>query len=750
MRFLPIFLVLAALLPCIAVASQPVPGLPTPVSASAAAAKPTPTIIPGSPLATLAGVSPSASTPIPPPFGTGKLGFAFSSVLGHETAHTFDDFTNALWRSTRLTPVFAWLKSFSASGTRQAAVHLFQGLASAFLPGVALDLAFRFLLSKPMALCAQRASKKRPESSRTPDQPAAYAPMHMTFRRLGFALLKFGLTLLPIAAFAVTEQSLLSSGLITIRSARLAVTGVANAYLLARLSQEAMRLLLSPQVPSLRLLRLSTSYAAWGMHRAMTLIATIFCAYFVISIGELLGLSKDGAGALIRLAALIVHLEVALGIWQSRHVISRWIAGKPDAEGFIAGLRQRFAEIWYAITLFYVLALWVAWAGGVHNALGVLLRAILVVMTALLFGRLAWSGSSVLLARIFPDQETEASRASFLIRVRSYNPLIRLLVRATIALLVLLLVFQGWGLNTFDWLLSNTISRALLSVAGSVVITIAIAITIWEFINFQLERRVEKLNNAGRTRPAARLRTLSPMLQAGFGVILVVVTLLVVLSRIGLNTTGLLAVSSVVGIAVGFGSQKLVQDIITGLFLLFEDAVQVGDVVTLGGMSGTVERLSIRTIRLRGGDGSINIIPFSSVTTVTNQTRDFSYAQISIMVGLREDIEQVTAVLKDIGTQMRTEPTWAEMMRDDLQLFGLDSFNDLGLVLTGQIRTGPGQHWAVRREFYGRVQKRFTEEGIELPSRNQTLQLSFPATELERLLSTTKAKPVSAKSVSGI
>jgi small conductance mechanosensitive channel len=143
--------------------------------------------------------------------------------------------------------------------------------------------------------------------------------------------------------------------------------------------------------------------------------------------------------------------------------------------------------------------------------------------------------------------------------------------------------------------------------------------------------------------------------------------------------------------------------------------MQVGDVITLAGMSGTVERLSIRTIRLRGGDGSINIIPFSAVTTVTNQTRDFGYAQISIQVGYEEDLARVYDVLTDIGRTMRAEPKWGLMMKDDLQIFGLDQFGASALVITGQIRTGPGQHWAVRREFYARVKKRFEEEHIEMP-----------------------------------
>ncbi len=206
-----------------------------------------------------------------------------------------------------------------------------------------------------------------------------------------------------------------------------------------------------------------------------------------------------------------------------------------------------------------------------------------------------------------------------------------------------------------------------------------------------------------------------PIIRATLAIVISLVAGLICLSKIGVNAAPLLAGAGVLGIAIGFGSQKLVQDVITGLFLLLEDAMQVGDVISLAGMSGTVERLSIRTIRLRGGDGSVNIIPFSAVTTVTNMTRDFSYAQISIGVGYEEDLPHVFAVLTEIGRSMRADPVWGTMMRDDLQIFGLDQFGASALTITGQIRTGPGQHWSVRREFYARVKQRFEAEGIELP-----------------------------------
>ncbi|OYV25650.1 MAG: hypothetical protein B7X08_04730 [Acidocella sp. 20-63-7] len=401
------------------------------------------------------------------------------------------------------------------------------------------------------------------------------------------------------------------------------------------------------------------------------------------------------------------------------------------AHGIFAGFRQRLGGIWHYLALFYVFALWVAWAGGVHNAFVVLLRVVAVFVAALLIGRLGWVGSAALLERAFPDPAGARTRYPTLYaRAHAYNPMIRAFLRGMLGVLVVVLVLQGWGVDISGWLLTNAISRSLIGALVSIVITIAVALICWEAANILLEGRIKRLAASGRARQASRLSTLLPMFRASIGVSISLVAGLICLSKIGVNAAPLLAGAGVLGIAIGFGSQKLVQDIITGLFLLLEDAMQVGDVVSLAGMTGTVERLSIRTIRLRGGDGSVNIIPFSAVTTVTNMTRDFGYAQISINVGYKEDIDRVSAVLTEIAKTMRAEAAWGAMMRGDLQLFGLDAFTANALVVTGQIQTGPGQHWAVRREFYRRVQRRFAEEGIEIPYNNQVFMIE-PAPLLE-------------------
>ena len=133
------------------------------------------------------------------------------------------------------------------------------------------------------------------------------------------------------------------------------------------------------------------------------------------------------------------------------------------------------------------------------------------------------------------------------------------------------------------------------------------------------------------------MRTLLPMLRTVLGGAILVFVVLNALSQLGVNVAPLLAGAGVVGVAIGFGSQTLVRDVITGIFLLFEDAVAVGDVVQLGGLSGVVEHLSIRSIKLRAQDGSVHIIPFSAVTTVTNMTRDFAFAVLDVTVSYDED-----------------------------------------------------------------------------------------------------------------
>ncbi len=718
------------------------PGKTTPAKATAGA------IIPGSPLAVLtgAGTAPDTATP----YGSDGVGLAITGQIADDAKRMIGDGIGAVQQSIRLAPVWEWLHALPGDQAALArGLDAVLALAVAFVPAVAVELLLRVGLRKMLLGVVLRAAAVHPdmadEEAATADADTAADGVAVTapdednqgmadaeagateamprretvaaiIRQLLFGLFRALLMALPLLGFALVIQALISVGLITSRPGHLAVIGIGNAYLACRGVMLVVRLLVAPSAPTLRMIPVTTEGARRTCRWATVVLSTIFFGYVLVSFCEIMGLDHTGARVLTGLIALAGHLEVAAGIWVSRRTIRRWIAGPRDAPGTIALLRQGFARVWHVFALFYVLALWVAFAAGVHNAFGVLLRVILVVILGATLGRLAWMGSSALLERALPDPSVSPARHPALFaRARAYNPLLRMLIRLAIGALVILVILQGWGVDAFGFLATNHLSRSLLAALWFILITITVTLVLWEWLNALGNGWIEGLAAKGRTRQASRLRTLMPLFRSAIAVVLVLTAGIICLSRLGVNATPLLAISSVVGIAVGFGSQKLVQDIITGLFLLLEDAMQVGDSVTLGGMSGTVERLSIRTIRLRGGDGSMNIIPFSSVTTVTNMTRDFGYAQISLEVGYEEDLDHVYAVLTDIAKSMRAEPRWGAMMRDDLQIFGLDQFGASALVITGQIRTGPGQQANVRREFYQRVKQRFDAEGIELP-----------------------------------
>ena len=253
-----------------------------------------------------------------------------------------------------------------------------------------------------------------------------------------------------------------------------------------------------------------------------------------------------------------------------------------------------------------------------------------------------------------------------------------------------------------------------------------LAFAAWEAANAAIQRHLAKLAKDQQSARSARLRTLMPLLRSTLLITILVFAGLTVLSEIGINIAPLLAGAGIVGVAVGFGSQKLVQDFITGIFLLLENAMQVGDNVTVSGLSGIVENLSVRTIRLRAGDGSMYIIPFSSVTTVTNVNRGLGNAPVSVIVDYEEDTDHVIAVLTEIVAGMRAEPDFASTMLSDLQVWGVDKVDGAQATIVGQMVCTDSGRWPVQREFNRRMKQRFQELGIRLYNPMRTVAVTLP------------------------
>lgn len=194
-----------------------------------------------------------------------------------------------------------------------------------------------------------------------------------------------------------------------------------------------------------------------------------------------------------------------------------------------------------------------------------------------------------------------------------------------------------------------------------------------------------------------------------------VASAMMVMKEVGIDIAPILATAGIGGLAVGFGAQSLVKDVISGFFLLVEDQVRIGDVVQIDGRGGQVERITLRTICLRDLAGSVHVIPNGSVNVVMNMTKDYSRYVFDIGIAYREDPDEVFAVLREIDDEMRRDPKFRDAILEPLEILGVDSFADSAVILKARIKTRPIRQWEVGREFNRRMKKRFDELGIEIP-----------------------------------
>ena len=248
------------------------------------------------------------------------------------------------------------------------------------------------------------------------------------------------------------------------------------------------------------------------------------------------------------------------------------------------------------------------------------------------------------------------------------------------------------------------------------------ALAIWEITSLTIETYLAGKDADGNQRVrSARSRTLLSVARTAVAVLVSVIAILLVLSQIGLNIAPLLATAGVLGLAVGFGSQKLVQDLITGFFILLEDVFAVGDVIKVGDTAGLVEAVSIRNVRLRDLAGTVHTLPFSTISTISNLTKDFSYYVFDIGVAYRENVDQVIEVIHEVGKEMREDDYFGLLIIDKLEVFGLDRFDDSAVVVKGRLKTLPIKQWEVGREFNRRIKQRFDALDIEIPFPHRTL-----------------------------
>jgi small-conductance mechanosensitive channel len=641
----------------------------------------------------------------------GQLGSQFES-----TAEAVGD-VPLLWRWT--------IGTASDPAARTRIVDTAWKLALILLIARAVEWGARRVLARFRRFLDTRAPADEPIAEDDPDS-AAHEP-HIAhrrglsvawrmLRRLPFVLCALLLDLVPVAVFAAVGNALLTTPLGATTNTRLVVLAVVNAYVICRVIMCITRTFVSPANHRLRLIQCDDFWALYIERWVRRISAVAVFGFAAAEVGLLFGLYRSAHDVFIKLVALAVHIMLVVVVLQSRNAVAHRLRARRTRKGALAALQNHFAAQWHLIAIFYIIALWLVAAAEIQNGYERLLHFFVVTTGTIIVARLVGIILLGALDRsVHIGDRTSETYPGLEQRLLNYYPfartgLIGLLTAATgVALLAV------WGYSPVTWFTGGQLGERLVSALVTSAITVLLAVVVWEAANAGVENKVASLTRAAQTARAARLRTLLPMMRTALLVTILIIAGLIVLSQVGVNIAPLLAGAGVLGVAIGFGSQKLVQDLITGLFLLLENTMQVGDVVTLASLSGTVEYLSIRTIRLRALDGSLHIIPFSSVTTVTNQTRDFSYALVDLPIGLNEEPDRVAELLAPIVKDMRSEPRWQDVITADMELMGVYAFTDTAWTMRIRIRTTPSQRWAVNREFNRRVKYCFDENAVQSP-----------------------------------
>ena len=284
-----------------------------------------------------------------------------------------------------------------------------------------------------------------------------------------------------------------------------------------------------------------------------------------------------------------------------------------------------------------------------------------------------------------------------------------------------------WGFDLLGWLtagLGQQVVESVVRIAILAVATFAAAELATLLVNRLLARMAAR-KEAG-VRREAQLNTIGPLLHGVARGAIIIIGLMMILAEVGLEIGPLLAGAGVIGLAVGFGAQTLVKDFLTGIFLISEDIVAVGDVVEISGSSGVVEQMTIRTIRLRALDGTLHVLPYGEAQIIHNMTKVFSYHVVELGVSYESDIDKAFEVMAQVVDDMRADPDLAPRILEPLEVMDVSALADSGVVLRARIKTPPGAQWGVGRAFNRRIKTAWDAAGVEIPYPHMHLVMPQP------------------------
>jgi small-conductance mechanosensitive channel len=532
---------------------------------------------------------------------------------------------------------------------------------------------------------------------------------------LGFLSILVDLGLLALASFgALVAAALLGATHAGEVPPRQYHYFYAFAFLYAGVLAVALRAALSPRTDLLRPLPMGTRSARyWTWHISAVIGIAVFGELFVRQvIVELTDpVTADAATVAFHVAGAAY---VAVLIIANRNAPVVWTKALSEAQPDKAGLAilAALSRFWTVPAL--VAVGWILNTAIIssHEALPLIGRLVAVIVS------LAAAALLITVLNHFAHRGVVLS-PSFKQSIPNLEPRLAVFVPAFLRFLryLIVLVWLGYALrllglaDPWSWFESRygfDFAGAITSLVIIVLVCYAAWLAITSWIDYRL-RPDEKYE------PTPRQQTLFSLLRNAVLVGILLLGMSYALASFGVSVAPLLASAGVVGLAIGFGSQKLVQDIINGLFIQFESAISVGDVVELGGRIGVVEKLTIRSVSLRDVQGVLHIIPFSSVDSVSNHTMGYSYHVADMSVAYGADLDVAKDEMLAAYDDLKNDFAWGSKLLGGVEWFGVQALGDNAVILRSRIKTRPGEQWGVGRAYAERVKRRFDAAGIEIP-----------------------------------
>ena len=308
----------------------------------------------------------------------------------------------------------------------------------------------------------------------------------------------------------------------------------------------------------------------------------------------------------------------------------------------------------------------------------------------------------------------------------NYRPIARRLTRFVLVVLAIMSLMIVWGFNIFNLSSSPTIADKLFEVGIDVIAALLIADLIWVWAKTYIDKRLadyQPPEDGHAPGPEARMATLLPLLRTILIVTLVSMVSFSVLASLGFNIGPLLAGAGVIGLAIGFGAQTLVKDVVSGIFYLIDDAFRVGEYIEVGDLRGTVESMSVRSLIVRHHRGAVHTIPFGELKAITNHSRDWVIMKLEFRIPFDTNMKQVKKLIKKIGAELLENADFGHSFIEPLKSQGVRRMEEFNMVLGVKFMTRPGEQWVIRREAYHRIRDSFEANGIHMAERNVKVEV---------------------------